>query len=60
MVMLRFFAGLTVEETADAMDISPRTVKRSWSWGRAWLYRHIQEGVTASERVQHGSNRQGD
>ena len=50
-VMLRFFAGLTVEETADALEVSPRTVKRNWTWGRAWLYRRIAEGVTASDPV---------
>lgn len=34
----RFFGGLTVEETATAMDLSPATVKRSWDAARAWLY----------------------
>lgn len=38
-VELRFFAGLSVEETADAMDLSPRTVKREWQKARAFLYR---------------------
>jgi RNA polymerase sigma factor (TIGR02999 family) len=36
-VELRFFAGLTVEETAEVLGISPRTVKRDWSIARAWL-----------------------
>lgn len=36
-VELRFFGGLTVEETAQALDISPKTVKRDWSVARAWL-----------------------
>lgn len=36
-VELRFFGGLSVEETAEAMGISPRTVRREWSLGRAWL-----------------------
>jgi RNA polymerase sigma factor (TIGR02999 family) len=40
-VELRFFGGLTVEETAEAMDISPATVKREWSVARAWLLREI-------------------
>jgi RNA polymerase sigma factor (TIGR02999 family) len=40
-VELRFFGGLTVEETAEAMGISPATVKRQWSLARAWLYREI-------------------
>ncbi len=37
-VELRFFGGLTVEETAAVLKISPRTVKREWSLARAWLY----------------------
>lgn len=41
-VMLRFFAGLSVDETARNLDISPSTVDREWSYGRAWLFKHIQ------------------
>jgi RNA polymerase sigma factor (TIGR02999 family) len=37
-VRLRFFAGLSVEATAKALDVSQRTVKREWSFARAWLY----------------------
>lgn len=40
-VELRFFGGLTVEETAAALDISPATVKREWASARAWLYHQI-------------------
>lgn len=40
-VELRFFSGLTVDETATALDISPKTVKRDWSVARAWLKREI-------------------
>jgi RNA polymerase sigma factor (TIGR02999 family) len=40
-VELRFFGGLTVEETAEAMDISPATVKRHWTVARAWLAREL-------------------
>jgi RNA polymerase sigma factor (TIGR02999 family) len=40
-VELRFFAGLNVEETAEAMGISPRTVKREWRLARAWLDREL-------------------
>jgi RNA polymerase sigma factor (TIGR02999 family) len=36
-VELRYFGGLTIEETAEAMGISPRTVKREWAMARAWL-----------------------
>lgn len=41
-VMLRNFGGLTIEETAEAMGNSPRTVKRLWSFARAWLQREIR------------------
>lgn len=41
-VMLRYFAGLTVEQTALAMDLSPATVKNEWGYARAWLYRQMR------------------
>jgi len=47
LVELRFFGGLSVEETADVMGISPATVKRSWSSARAFLHREIA-GTKAS------------
>ena len=37
-VELRYFGGLTIEETAEAMNLSPATVKREWAMARAWLY----------------------
>lgn len=40
-VKLRHYAGLTVEETALALGISPRTIKRQWTAGRAWLHREL-------------------
>ena len=40
-VELRYFGGLTIEETAEAMKISPATVKRDWSMARAWLRSEI-------------------
>ena len=40
-VELRFFGGLSVEETADALGISPATVKRHWTVARAWLLRAL-------------------
>ncbi|SPE35510.1 RNA polymerase sigma-70 ECF-like protein [Candidatus Sulfopaludibacter sp. SbA6] len=40
-VELRYFAGLTVEETAEALGISPRTVKRDWAMASAWLRREL-------------------
>jgi RNA polymerase sigma factor (TIGR02999 family) len=40
-VELRFFAGLSIEEAAKALDISPATLKRRWSLARAWLFREL-------------------
>jgi RNA polymerase sigma-70 factor (ECF subfamily) len=42
-VELRFFGGLSVEESADAIGASPATVKRSWSMARAWLKRELSK-----------------
>jgi RNA polymerase sigma-70 factor, ECF subfamily len=41
-VELRFFGGLTVEETADELGVSPATVKRHWTVARAWLTRELE------------------
>jgi len=38
-VSLRYFAGLSIEETAGALDLSPATVKNEWAFARAWLFR---------------------
>ena len=40
-VRLRFYAGLSVEEAAEALETSARTVKRDWSFARAWLYQRL-------------------
>jgi RNA polymerase sigma-70 factor (ECF subfamily) len=40
-IELRFFGGLTVEETAEALEISSRTVMREWSLAQAWLHREL-------------------
>lgn len=45
-VAFRFFAGLTVEETAEALGISTGTVKREWAVARAWLYQRIATNRT--------------
>jgi RNA polymerase sigma factor (TIGR02999 family) len=42
-VELRYFGGLTVEETAEALRISPATVKREWSMAKAWLHRELSK-----------------
>lgn len=44
LVELRYFAGLSVEETARALGVSPRTIKRNWAYARAWLGRELNEG----------------
>jgi RNA polymerase sigma factor (TIGR02999 family) len=43
LVKLRYFTGMTVEEAALALDISPRTAKRYWAYAKAWLYGRIRE-----------------
>ncbi|MBY0261339.1 MAG: hypothetical protein K2Q20_03300 [Phycisphaerales bacterium] len=40
---LRFFAGLSVEQTAEALELSKSTVDRRWAFARAWLYRRLEE-----------------
>jgi len=40
-VELRFFAGLSIEETAEVMQLSPATIKREWNSARAWLFREL-------------------
>jgi RNA polymerase sigma-70 factor, ECF subfamily len=51
LVELRFFGGLTVEETAAALGISPATVKREWALAKGWLYREL----TADANKREGS-----
>jgi RNA polymerase sigma factor (TIGR02999 family) len=45
-VELRFFAGLTIEDTSEVMGISPATVKRDWTSARAWLHREISRSAS--------------
>jgi RNA polymerase sigma factor (TIGR02999 family) len=42
-VELRFFGGLTIEETAEVLHLSPATIKREWSTAKAWLYRELNK-----------------
>jgi RNA polymerase sigma-70 factor, ECF subfamily len=44
-VQMRYFGGLTIEETAQALDISEATVKREWTLARAWLKRELSKGA---------------
>ncbi len=48
-VELRFFAGLSIEETAEAVEVSPRTVKREWQVARAWLHRELTKDSNPGE-----------
>ncbi len=41
----RFFAGMSIEETAQALDVAPVTVKRDWTLARAWLHRELESEV---------------
>ena len=49
-VELRYFGGLSIEETAEVLNISPRTVRREWQRAKAWLYRMISEGTEDETR----------
>jgi RNA polymerase sigma factor (TIGR02999 family) len=42
-VEMRFFGGLTVQETADALGVSPETVMRDWQFARTWLLRELSD-----------------
>jgi RNA polymerase sigma factor (TIGR02999 family) len=58
LVKLRHFAGLTVEEAARALGVSPTTANRYWAYARAWLHQEIARGATAApggppERDEH-------
>ncbi|HET9582239.1 MAG TPA: ECF-type sigma factor [Gemmatimonadota bacterium] len=44
-VECRFFGGMTIQDTAEALDISPATVKRSWAAAQAWLYRDLKRSL---------------
>jgi RNA polymerase sigma-70 factor (ECF subfamily) len=45
-VEMRFFGGLSVDETAEVLKVSPVTVMRDWSTAKAWLYRELTAGAT--------------
>lgn len=49
-VELRYFAGLTLDETAEALRVSPQTVSRDWAVARAWLARHLQRSDVPGTR----------
>ena len=49
-VELLFFAGLTVDETAQTLGVSPRTVDLDWAFARAWLYKELTDDAGTAER----------
>jgi RNA polymerase sigma factor (TIGR02999 family) len=46
-VELRFFGGLSIEETADLLELSPATIKRHWATARVWLHRELNRETPA-------------
>ena len=54
-VEMRFFGGLSVEETAEVLKVSPVTVKRDWRAARAWLYRELTGGTDDGLRAMETS-----
>jgi RNA polymerase sigma factor (TIGR02999 family) len=49
-VELRYFGGLSVEQIASLLEVSPRSVKRDWSLARVWLFRELQPGAVLAPR----------
>ena len=50
LIELRYFGGLSIEEAAEVMHVSPRTVRREWQRAKAWLYRMMTEGIEDETR----------
>jgi RNA polymerase sigma factor (TIGR02999 family) len=48
-VKLRYFVGLSVEETADVMEVSVRTVNRHWAYARAWLHKELKKSMNVQD-----------
>ena len=46
---MRFFGGLTIEETAEVLSLSPATIKREWSTAKAWLYHELNKSNERDE-----------
>jgi predicted DNA-binding protein (UPF0251 family) len=57
-VRLRFYAGLSVDETAQTLNISPRTVAREWTFARSWLARAL--GASNRDFADESSGSQGN
>jgi len=54
-VRLRFFAGLSIDEVAQALNISSRSAKRDWEYSRAWLLRELKGGGTGGTGTSEGT-----
>ncbi len=50
-IHLRFYTGLSIDETASALNIAPSTVDREWRYARAWLLRHLQTNGHAEQEL---------
>jgi RNA polymerase sigma factor (sigma-70 family) len=50
-VEMRFFGGLSVEETAEVLKVSPITIKRDWRAARMWLYRELTSATSHEPRT---------
>lgn len=57
LVELRYFAGLTLEETAEVLGVSPQQVSRDWTVARAWLARRLKDGSTTDGPVRGDQHR---
>jgi len=51
LVKLRYFAGLTLAQAAEALGVSPRTADRCWAYAKAWLYHEIAKGESGPART---------
>lgn len=52
-VECRFFGGLSIEETADLLEVSSMTIKRDWTLARTWLYRDLSDGRSGAREPEH-------
>jgi len=50
-VECRFFGGMTIEETADSLGVSPSTVKRGWKTAQLWIYRELQNELESTGKL---------